>query len=245
MSIPNIEFAQWRDPAGMVSPFPDRNEITGNGLLYTAEAMISLKEMGLLTEQEIKDYIALMATCKVPGYEGLYNRSPLFLTQESIDDYSGLCAGYHLVGYYEGVEAILDYGKKNWFNYNNINPGKITASSWLIRFPQLIAQMYMCANKRVPFFLACYYILERLFTTYVSIRKGNRIHDFVLVGLMKSYSARSYNKSSRIMNWLIQKTSYLFNKRVLQFYPEGYGQAFGDYCKIYEHPLTKYLPKSI
>lgn len=170
----------WVDGNGLVSPEPcdptNLNSASGNGVLYTAEAILTLDRRGELTPGALALWMHSLSRCFVDS--GLLARAPLgksfALDIEQIDDYHGILAVSARFDY-RVAEEILDYGRNVrvkigplrlpfWYNSTNpsdplrdIRSGKIAWSACFFpRFPQLVAAMYWAAHKKAPWYLNFY-----------------------------------------------------------------------------------------
>lgn len=147
---------------------------TGNGLLYTAYACVT---MSMRRTAYNKDGIAegvRQSQVKV----GLFGRGPSKLNdQNAHDDYWGLGALAGICGFRHVAYDILAYGEGHdqpsgadavglggdrfgplseqvrqcttiHYNYNNVSPGKFTPPSWFGRYPALITHLKLGAGEK-------------------------------------------------------------------------------------------------
>lgn len=138
----------YTDAQGLVCPKPaDPRDLygSGNGVIYTAEFMVIMAKYSLLEPEDIHDYEVLMKACyAVPG---VINRVPHNINrdQDGPDDYYGLlnaCMQLHITSIpRDMLKAAIKYKGA----FNNAEPGKWTAQSFLIRQPQLLTCMVASA----------------------------------------------------------------------------------------------------
>jgi hypothetical protein len=159
----------YRDDDGLVvpakpasrPPYPWYNG-SGNGLLYTAEYYLTLHFHGALTEEDKKEWQAIVMACTVPGYPGLFRRGPHHGDQQAMDDYTMLLALDSFTGR-DISRAILWHGRTKpakvwgwfpvfWF-FNNVEPGsayfsdgRFNWNAWLGRYPAFRAHVMFAAG---------------------------------------------------------------------------------------------------
>lgn len=224
------DFKEYADSDGMLTPnFHPPVNSTGNGLLYTAEEMITLHELKLLTLEDQRAWDEIVKSCLVDG--GMLKRNKYKNNeQNSHDDYTGVLTACYLLDSDFFTRNIYQYGKEHWWNFNNVNPGKFTGASWLGRFPALIAHMYWCAGKTPNLFLRLYTALA----TIVSSSSDRKNHD----NWMLTYLRILVNNDKCWINRLANK---VFMKKLFQHYPDGFRQIFKEYCVNPQHPLAKHF----
>jgi hypothetical protein len=144
-------WAPYRDRFGLIhSVLVDkatRDPSTNNGLLYTAEACVIMQLRGVNYDRSA--IASAIASCEVKP--GLFRRSPSNpQDQEGPDDYIGLGALAGVCGFHDIAREILDYGKSGIvpYNYNNVEPGRLTGGSWMERFPAMIVHWKMAAGEQ-------------------------------------------------------------------------------------------------
>jgi hypothetical protein len=125
-----------RDPKGKWST---GNGLFNLGLFYTA--------LHMMRQAEIPDVINFIATVHNCWHDknqpGLLDRNPGRPDREAADDYDGVCAtSFHFNTHQ--AKAVLEYGRRNWWFYNNENPGKKEFWSLHARFPGRVAFYKAC-----------------------------------------------------------------------------------------------------
>lgn len=216
------DFQEFTSPTtGLIAPMPHGG--SGNGVLYTAIAVLLLKANQCVSASEsankskiINSYVDSIYKCFIEP--GLLSRGAGSYDQEGPDDYIGACT---LPTF---AVAILKYGKSHWFNYNNVNPGKITKSSFMLRQPQLIAHMYYGAYRRPNIFLRLYWSLAVI------------------------YAALTTNKTDQdgwMLTWLLVYNNY--NSLAAKIWRYRVNKVFGNqglknlnYLNNGDHPITKW-----
>jgi hypothetical protein len=114
-----------------------------NGILFRALAEMLLTDFGALPDQGRAK--ALKETVKrLEKLPGLYNRRPYCTEYEAHDNYNGIMAVGALAGTTEFAQAVVAYGSKNFWNFNNVNPNR-----WLLKTQRQggdVAFYKMCAG---------------------------------------------------------------------------------------------------
>ena len=119
---------------------------TGNGLLHTGIFYLIL---GINNAAEYSDrgqFASIVRACWSHGISGLLDRNPGRPDKESQDDYIGIMAAAYLLSSPVAVE-ILNYGKRNFFSYDNTNPNRFVLSACHLRFPGLIGFYRLCCRQ--------------------------------------------------------------------------------------------------
>ena len=133
----------YMDDDGFVSPSPvapGSLYTSGNGVMYTSEFIIMASKLGILEDDVYAKHHFVDTIEQCIDKNGLLNRFPLVHEggQEGPDDYYGLmnaCMELKVTHIPRNVlKAIFMYKGA----LNNVNPGKWTAQSFLIRQPQLL-----------------------------------------------------------------------------------------------------------
>jgi hypothetical protein len=148
------DFAEYTDIDGLIHTrkCPDGKASTLNGVCYTGE-VLALLGWTMLQGSDGCDpamHVQAIASC---SDHGLLQRLPLKYgktDQEGPDDYMGAFAGLGAASAYHHIDDILQYGRANFWNMNNVQPDKFTLNSWFGRFPQIIGMGYWAAQRRAP-----------------------------------------------------------------------------------------------
>ena len=243
MSSMAEDFQQYTDSIGLVQdrvPTPGQ-EATGNGLLFTAEAILVQESYAPLSETSRRAYVAAIAQCQ--AIPGLYNRWPRDLAQEGIDDYIGLgAASKHLLGDYgirpTIVDNILEYGlqsKFQWsifkFNYyyENQDPFVHTdTAAWLGRYPGFRAHMDFCNGEKSSMFWRFMWSLS-IATAGLTDPKNN--NNWTLPWVM----VKCAPKDSIMCNLAIKYFNYRLKKHW-----GSMKAVFASYFADQNHPIIKW-----
>jgi hypothetical protein len=161
----------------------DKNKWSGNGFLYTAEAvragfefdkgdmleaMVNHTVDGCILKRtvdnafgqdSIDNYIGMSYLCKHYGFQ-TFARNVLDVASDEFDE--SIATFWDFVVY--GILFLLSYGPIKYV-YNNINPNKFTVRAWLGRFPHLIAGIKVAAGRRLNLF-------DKLYTAVVFLFAG-------------------------------------------------------------------------
>jgi len=126
------DFERYMDKHGLVQP---NGKTGGNGVLYTAEAIVSLVDRQAMTREfKAKLELAYMSCIHPAVLYGLPIRAPGHADQEGPDDFVGWAAASKFLGRADWAYQILKYGRENpvklWrgliklrYFYNNVMPG--------------------------------------------------------------------------------------------------------------------------
>lgn len=144
------DFSKYFDGNWLASPCPGKwkrkQAGSENGTMFTSEVYIILKKNGQLKEQDKIDYNLRISQC-IDNKICLLNRYPIGQnqTQDSPDNYLGVANGCMELGNTSIPRKLL----KGWVKYlgfvNNVNPGKKTWQSFLMRQPQIFAAIVAAA----------------------------------------------------------------------------------------------------
>ena len=201
-------FQPYTDQWGLVQP--QAGSSSGNGLLYTAEAIAALKANNQLTTDMKAQYWAAYEACEVQP--GLFHRRPDgAFGQNQQDDYIGIAYAARHLDRPDIAQRVLDYGDiganrltstpasgdeiaykalslfglltvKNV--YNDIEPGAFNLKGWFARWPFLGITMKFAAGKDPN-------ILEKLFWCVIQL---------------SSLRADVNNQDNWILSWMAWKT---------------------------------------
>jgi hypothetical protein len=158
VSAIRAELEAYKDRWGLVHPAP--GEITGNGLCFTAEAIVILQRRRILTAGDVESYRKAIAGC-VEG--GLVFRHPQHWRedQEGPDDLYGIAVACIALGIRDIPRQILDWGRTHHFTkywipipyyYKNSKPQDDTTDgrAWLGRQPGLVGLLELAAGEGLP-----------------------------------------------------------------------------------------------
>ena len=168
------DFIPYTDQWGLVHPSPPAiNGPSGNGLLYTAEAIAALMAHNQLTPDMVDQYKQAYLKCETQP--GLFNRNPMkSFGQNQQDDYLGIAYAARYLNMPEMAQRVLDYGDvgadslasdasdkdktvykilslfgliKVKKTYHDLEPGKFNMNAWFARWPFLAITMKFAAGK--------------------------------------------------------------------------------------------------
>lgn len=152
--------------------------------------------------------------------EGLYNRRPgLNNRTESHDNYVAIVFCSKLLNKPEIAARIDDYGRKNFYSYNNVNPFKF--SFMRIRQPYDIMYYRIAAQRCLGLLgfigLIHLYLSVLLDLIYINHEEtSGKLLSWLRFDLMKS-------------KWYIKPALYLWNWKIDKSYSEGIADVFGIY----------------
>jgi len=242
MSIKD-DFADYWDNNGLLTPSP-RQSSSDNGPLFTSDFYIILKKNGQLTEQDKLDYAQKIESCIGP--EGLLNRVPVghLASLEGPDDVYGVTDACIELGNTSIPRKLLWDCVKYFGSFNNINPGKWTSRSFLIRQPQLLCAI---VNASFPSFLNPLHWLVRLscaplyWVAAISIAISCMGTDIGNTdSRMLAWHLQNNTKKTSILCWL---ASLVWNKRLANDYKNKMKDVSGIYFSpngLNNNPYSKY-----
>lgn len=169
---------------------------------------------------------------------GLYNRS-FYKTDElqAFDDYIGLLTVSLFIDNGITAREVLVHGlKNNWngiqiWNWNNLEPYKVTFRTWFGRYLCFIPHLYYCSKIKSSFFINFKWTIGFLLSL---LNKKENTTEWI-------HTWFYFHASVDIDSWIVQSSRKLFLKVFIKKYPNGlrdlFNLSFGP-----EHPLTKYSP---
>lgn len=208
---------------------PAKNPPVGrsqNGVRWTSEYMILLKRYEECTEEDISRYKAMVDKCMVEP--GLLSRFPGSGEQEGPDNYYSLLGACVYLGITRLPREILEYGQKNNFIYNNINPGKFTGSAFMGRQLPLVACMYYASGKEPNAILKAALVVSLLLSANSS---GMENQDAKALGYFQLLVVQG---RSSFWDKII---SYWF-KKLHEEFPGGMKDVLKKYFNYDEFPTT-------
>lgn len=109
------EFEQYRDRYGLIQPTIGGG--SQNGILWTGESMVVMKDNDVLPKELEDSLFASMKSCEIEP--GLMRRSPSNQgDQQAHDDYMGFLAACYVCGRHDLAEVVLNYGKRTtWLKF--------------------------------------------------------------------------------------------------------------------------------
>lgn len=251
------DFTPYIDKFGLVTP---NGQQSGNGLLYTSEAIIAMADNDIITPLQKQYFFDVFRNCEI--IPGLFRRDPENLDyQEGPDDYVGIAAASPFISFNTSgsfASRILRYGRlsrasirgvlekigvPSWivklfgwikvkYNYNNVTPGETNKGSWLGRQGQLITHFQFAAGENPWMWRKVWWCGAVL----SSLRAPKDDTDsYILSWLL----VRTAAGKSILCNITIKIWYYFQNKR----WPGGISQVLREYFQ-HEHPLVKWLANS-
>lgn len=208
--------------------FPD--DPSGNNILYLGHFVLIGRYVGV-PEHRMNSFV-LTRYFMVEVKQGLINRKPNARDPNYHDDYTGLAYTRR-----DLAQAILDHGRNNNWNYNNVEPSKNSirdiirqrAKFWHRRMPGQIEHYKLCAGEPLS-------RLEEVLwaASIISTAIWGKGSSGMLLDLLKLKAAENPNSLP------YQIARYFFKRRLAKEY-EGkienlYKEYFGE-----RHPFTVYV----
>lgn len=228
------------DGDGLITPRPClalEHNVSGNGLLYTAEYliwMIYAKEYQPVIDRAY--WFSVAGECLVEP--GLLKRSPTHPDQQGPDDYIGAAAASYFIDQGLLAKTILEYGRTHparWkglpvhYVYNNVKPGEFSSSAWLGRQPALIAHLQFCAGETPALWR------QLAWAAAILMAKPESQDDWVLSSLLVMVAGDR--------TWVTRQASRRWKENFKQAWPGGLKQVLTAYFNLQEaHPLATWAP---
>lgn len=205
---------------------PDNS--TGNGLLHLGLFVSIIGVGGAITYRESDTYdrainLAMVQNRDGSQIKGLFSRSFWKLGEaQSWDDYIGICAGSFWTNH-PAARWVYEYGKKNNWSFDNLNPYKFSWRKWFgrfIGFPQFVK---MCSGKKTN-------VLENLMIALKIVFTDISASD----SCMKTYIIITVARDCSLLS---EWASRLTLARIRRKY-HSVGLSFAPYFQSVDHPLT-------
>jgi hypothetical protein len=170
------DFSNYIDGNGLNTPAPcvpvPDEKGSDNAPCFTSEMYLIISKNGQLTQEDAIDYFQKMEECINP--QDMLCRVPMDQkdSQEGPDDYLSVLNCCHEIGNTEIPRQFLWATLRYLGFLNNVNPGTLTAVSFLIRQPQIVAAMVAAAfpSFRNPLhWVARFFALPLFFIAAISI----------------------------------------------------------------------------
>lgn len=190
------EFLAYIDKYGLIQPTVGGG--SQNGILWTGESMIVMKDNNALPKHTEEALFHSMKSCEIEP--GLMRRSPSNLgDQQAQDDYIGFLAACYVCGRHDLAEIVLNYGNRVTplkflpfkFVYNTMIPDTML-------HPLYDEKGNLLRNANRPWF-------EKIFTKLLA-PKGYRVNFSAWLGRMPQFVAHVY--------WAANKKPPLFYRIV-------------------------------
>lgn len=236
------EILPYIDGNGLVAPnlTGPQGQGSDNGPMFSSELYVMLAKLGELSDQDKLDFARLIGQCVAPN--GMLHRVPFppGSGQEGPDDHYGVLNGCKILGNVDIPRRFLKAVVKYLGFLNNVEPGKFTKESFLIRQPQLLACMVAAAfpSFRNPLhFCIRLLALPVFFVAAVTLAiscVGADIGDTDSRRL--SWHVWQCTKPVSLMCWL---TGKLWRRRLYKDYPNGMKGVASIYYRD-NHPFGRY-----
>jgi hypothetical protein len=141
----------WQDEYGLIHPSAP-GELSGNGLSYTALAVVLAKNREELSIHDIERYANALKGCITKS--GL-KRRPGNNDQNAWDDYASTACALTVLGMVQSGTGMLDIYSGYWWYLNNERPGSIfhnngkpNIAAYIGRFPQVRFAFALAARRK-------------------------------------------------------------------------------------------------
>jgi hypothetical protein len=219
------DFEPFFDPDGFIGPKAGQG--SGNGLLYTAEYVVILRQLGFLKPADLIKYENLCLKCEISP--GCYNRSPGDRSQEGPDDYTGVAAASPI-----NADRSLRHGESNFWIYNNNgkgirdSSGKINWAAFMGRFPSLLAHMKYGAGRKLGLIT---WLAWQIAVLGCALSDTADQDSWFLTWLL----VHTGGQKSMVNRWI----SKLWVGNLRKQFPGGIQEVFEKYFG-FQHPIAKY-----
>jgi hypothetical protein len=204
-----LEMLQYTCYNQMIAPNLESVNTTGNGIRYTSEWWMLLNDRNWARMSDLNTFMYAIQSAKVQ--DGLYRRAPWSTDHESWDDYATLAAAS--VGH---AQDILRYGKRHWYVYNWIQPGKFRLGQWLGRFRPFVAHLHWAALEQPNF-------IDRLIWS-VAVAMGG-MKEGGDTWIMTWHKIRTWERAGR--HGLMEKIAVkIFDNRKKRLHSDGIAKFF-------------------
>lgn len=258
MSIQD-DFKAYTDQFGLIQPTP--GQTSGNGLLYTAEAIAALSDNNALDLSFKNQFIQAYANCEV--FLGLLKRTPDGqMGQEGPDDYHGAMLASIYLPVLQLSRVILEYGQRTKIQFDSqyeTSGLKLWSRlAYLLLSLGGLRNVTRVYNNVNPGYFTLSSWLGRfpaLFAglKYASGRTPNPIEFFFwTVGMF--FTPSKDNHDAWIMDWChyrVAKERTVLGKPILWFWNYKFrkvwgnpGNLFAAYFANPNHPIAIYLQNS-
>lgn len=268
MSILN-EFKEYMDSDGLVHPLknPQRGH-TQNGIRWSSEAAACVR---FHPDTKLLDYIELRTwfletinKCRVPGYIGLYDRTPTRPgDQEGPDDYMCLTGACFILVIQSIPKEILDYGRSQTYRLKDMVLHKDGPYYKIIRTLQILfgwVKVRYNLNNKEPNVLTESSWFGRFpalicALKYAAGEKPTAFEKFWMFGCLTVMVLNNDKKGQDgwVLQWFLNqpikgKHWYLdlairfWEKKLKQRHADGVRGVLNEYFNNPEYPTCKYFP---
>lgn len=208
----------------------DRNKvIDGNAVLYTGAKFSLLKDFNELNLQDLFDYDEMVAAIeKQPGLLQRYKKPD---DQEAHDNYIGAVVASVVLD--DGVLAsrIVRYGRKNWYSWDNLNPGKWSGKTFFARHPGFWATLKAGADEWLNPFDQLMAFIDLVMLVFSEDGSSGTLMDYLQY---KVYT----RKCSWIAEPLVRLGCVIFKAAYFRRHPKGIKESYAEYFGP-EYPLAQ------
>ena len=215
---------------GLVQP---DDGISANGIRFTSEFILACERHNILPQYvDLRIELSrLFRKCEL-GSGGLLQRTPDGKWgQEGPDDYVAAIAADRVLrdGF---ADRFLEYGKANLWNYNNVNPSRLTPSSFLGRQWQIMVHAKIVADKELTRWDKlwwCGTVIKSAFG-----KKSDQDNWVLAWFLVKTLTKKQ-------VGGIMETCAAFWRRKFRAKWPHGIGEVLADYFNNPSHPSVKYL----
>jgi hypothetical protein len=230
------DLVAYTDRLGFISGEKNPGAPSGNALLFTAEAMLVLRQQGCLAQFD-RDLFLIQVSEACEIITGLYKRPPPYSQdQESQDDYIGLAAASYFLGT-SHARDMLEYGREHVYRWRflrlpyqydkaHVEESRVF-DAWLGRFVTAMIHIQWAAGERPALWRRLWWACS------------------------VAFSGSKDDQDPWLLNWLMIHTmdgrsrigvvaASIWRWRLRRAFPDGIRQVFARYFNDPGHPLAKY-----
>lgn len=237
------ELKDYRQPNGLYSNQKNPvDDSSGNCIAISSLAMWLAHKLG---EFQVKDFWETCADfessvlkCQVPGYPGLYNRSPTKIgDQDGWDDYICLLAASakSCLNLMTVLTGILARAWESSFFFNNKNPGKKSFKSFLLRYVQFAAHLDHCVGLK-PSFLAYFFWCVGVFFSAFSSNPTTWVLNKMIVDSANTHGLLS----CLVTEFWTRRAKHKNMEEAVALWLSVEKDEFGEDLPNFDHPIVKY-----
>lgn len=219
-------FKPYEDENGVMR---DRNNIIdGNALLYTGAKLVLISEAGQETAADFDVLEKALAVSEIqPGLLQRYGKPG---DHEAHDDYIGMVAASARVDGGAFAKRVVSYGRRHWWCWDNVTPGKFTFGNFFVRQPGLWATMKAAADEWLNPFDQLMAFGDLIMIEFFENGSSGTLMDYL-----------QYKTYMKNCSWwtapLVRLGCVIFKHAYLQRHPLGIKESYLDYFG-HNHPLA-------
>lgn len=225
----------YTDEDGLALEKPNRSDgpETGNGIRELCVREYLCLKRGETNADHVANFVKIIDSCQATELippkpvHGLYMRGPRKLADHSAHDDRRCLSAISSLLNLPYARHIHDYGKANWWCYDNLNPRRINIRLCDRRFLGVVpSYRIQSGNPYLP--LEDVELAAAIFASAISKNPRQKI---IWLLTIESLRGRLANLDEVIMRW---------DQCLKVQYPEGLPGVFAAYYETWDHPNVQY-----